>query len=181
MKKKKKAPQNSRVITKDAIISMLVGAIAILNLLTLAFAVIDAKIVFLSEEVDKHFANGFTLAFGSCPMIIESYENLFAFVCICHFIAALLIILLVALRLALGKAAKLGRLGTVSVIISSFFTTLYFVLGCVAYAKSEAYRNMGYDVNTFAFIPFVLMIILAASFILVKVKLPKNYKITIKK
>jgi hypothetical protein len=90
-----------------------------------------------------------------------------------------IIIALLSVRLVLTKRLSFGKLGIVSVVISAIFTTLYFVMGCIAFSEAKAYGGygFGYDANTFAFIPFALMIILVASFILVKAKLPKNYKL----
>ena len=181
MKNNKKDCSESTVITKNNIVSILVLAITVLNFLALVFALIDARIEYVSEEVDSHFANGFTLIFGKCPMAIEENENLLTFFSVLHFTVALIMLVALGIRLAVAKKLNFGKSGTACVVLSSVFTTLYFVLGCVAYAGAEVYRDLNYSVNTFSFIPFALMIILVSSFILVKVKLPKNYKIVLKK
>lgn len=182
MKKKKKTAQSGTVITKNTIVSILVLAITVMNFLALAFALVDAKQEF-KTEIERHFANGFTLVFGECPMAIESYSNLLVFFSVCHFAVAILMMTLLGIRIAVRRKLSFGKLGMTSVVISSIFTTLYFVLGCVAYSAATAYGGIGYgyDVNTFAFIPFALMIILVASFVLVKVKLPQGYRKVIEK
>ena len=174
--------KKSIVLTKDKIVSILAIAIAILNFAALAFALVDAEQKFISYT-DSFFANGFTLIFGECPIVIESYGTLLSFYSVCHFIAAIVIVALLSVRLAVTKRLNFGKMGMVSVIISAIFTTLYFVMGCIAFSEATAYGGIGYgyDANTFAFIPFVFMLILVASFILVKVKLPKNYKLEMKK
>lgn len=182
MKKKKNAAQNATVITKNTIVSILVLAITVMNFLALAFSLVDARQEF-KTEIERHFANGFTLVFGECPMAIEEYANLLVFFSVCHFAVAILLIALLGIHIAVKKKLNFGNLGMTSVVISSIFTTLYFVLGCVAYSAATAYGGIGYgyDVNTFAFIPFALMIVLLASFVLVKVKLPQGYRKVINK
>ena len=182
MKKKKKTAQSGTVITKNTIVSILVLAITVMNFLALAFALVDAKQEFISYT-DSFFANGFTLVFGDCPVVIEEYSNLLVFFSVCHFAVAILMMALLGIRIAVKKKLSFGKLGMTSVVISSVFTTLYFILGCVAYSAATAYGGIGYgyDVNTFAFIPFAIMIILVASFVLVKVKLPNGYRKTLKK
>ena len=177
-KKSKKAT----VITKNTIVSILVLAITVLNFLALAFALVDAKQEFPSGT-DRFFANGFTFVFGKCPVIIESYENSLTFFSVCHLAVALILIAVLGIRFAVTKKANFGKFGIVSVIISAIFTILYFVLGCIAYSEAVAYGGIGfgYDVNTFAFIPFAFMIMLVAAYVLVRVKLPKDYKREIKK
>ena len=88
---------------------------------------------------------------------------------------------MLAARLAIRKKLHFGKLGVTSIVLSSIFTTLYFILGCIAYSDAVDYADKGYGAKTFAFIPFSLMIILVAAYILVRIKLPENYRIVIKK
>ena len=180
-KKKNNKSKKYYVITKNHIVFMLVCAIVLLNLAALAFAMVDATEQHLGEASDRYFVNGFVAAFGECPVIVESYENLISFYCICHFVLALVLILAVGLRFATRRDFKLGKLAWVSVVFSFIFTTLYFVIGCIAYSDADDYADLYYSVSTFSFIPFALMIVLVASFILVKIKLPVGYKIKVKK
>ena len=179
---KKKNAQSKRFITKDAIVGILVLSIAVMNLLALLFALVDVKQEFLSDT-DRFFANGFTVIFGDTPVVIESYETLLTFFCLCHFTVAVIVIAMLAVRLAVRKKLNFGKMGMSAVVLSAIFTTVYFILGCVAFSEATAYggEGYGYSAHTFAFIPFALMIILVGAFILVKVKLPKNYKIVLKK
>lgn len=182
MKKKKKAPQNAIVLTKDNISSLIVIAAALLNFFALLFALVDATQQMLSES-ERHFASGFTLIFGECPMAIESYETLLRFLCICHLIAAAFVIVLIGARLLAKRRLSLGKTGVTAIVLSAIFTTVYFILGFIAYAEATAYGGIGYgySVGTFAFIPFALMVIAVASYILVRVKLPDGYRFVIKK
>ena len=182
MKKKKKAPQNAIVLTKNNISSLIVIAAALLNVFTLLFALVDATHHTLSGP-ERHFANGFSLIFGECPMAIESYETLLRFLCICHLIAAAFVIMLVGVRLLVKRRLSLGKTGVAALVLSAIFTTVYFILGFIAYAEATAYADigLGYSVGTFAFIPFALMVIAVASYILVRVKLPDGYRFVIKK
>ena len=182
MKKKKKAPQNAIVLTKDNISSLIVIAAALLNVFTLLFALVDATQHMLSES-DRHFASGFTLIFGECPMAIESYANLFKFACVLHLIVAAFVIAIVGVRLLVKRKLSLGKTGVAALVLSAIFTTVYFILGFIAYAEATAYADigLGYSVGTFAFIPFALMVIAVASYILVRVKLPDGYRFVIKK
>ena len=180
MKKKKKAPQNAIVLTKNNISSLIVIAAALLNVFTLLFALVDATQHTLSGP-ERHFASGFTLIFGECPMPIESYETLLRFLCICHLIAAAFVIMLVGVRLLVKRRLSLGKTGVTALVLSAIFTTVYFILGFIAYAEATAYAGHGYSVGTFAFIPFALMVIAVASYILVRVKLPDGYRFVIKK
>ena len=182
MKKKKKAPQNAIVLTKDNISSLIVIAAALLNVFALLFALVDATREFRTET-EKHFANGFSLIFGECPMAIESYANLFKFACVLHLIVAAFVIVLVGVRLLVKRKLSLGKTGVAALVLSAIFTTVYFILGFIAYAEATAYggAGYGYSVGTFAFIPFALMVIAVASYILVRVKLPDGYRFVIKK
>ena len=96
---------------------------------------------------------------------------------------AVVVIAMLAATLAVRKKLNFGKMGMSAVVLSAIFTTVYFILGCVAFSEATAYggEGYGYSAHTFAFIPFALMIILVGAFILVKVKLPKNYKIVLKK
>ena len=180
MKKKKKAPQNAIVLTKNNISSLIVIAAALLNVFTLLFARVDATLEF-PTEIEKHFASGFTLIFGECPMAIESYENLLKFMCVLHLIVAAFVIVLVGVRLLVKRRLSLGKTGVAALVLSAIFTTVYFILGFIAYAEATAYAGHGYSVGTFAFIPFALMVIAVASYILVRVKFPDGYRFVIKK
>ena len=102
--------KKSIVLNKDNVAAILVFAIAILNFAALAFALVDVTQKFISYT-DSFFANGFTLVFGECPIVIESYDTFLSFYSVCHLVVSLIIIALLSVRLVLTKRLSFGKLG----------------------------------------------------------------------
>ena len=173
MKKRKE----KRFILKSSVESAVVIAIAVLNVLTLAFTIVRGGIEHLLES-EFYFSNGFTLAFSGYPVIVNNSGAWLRIYSAAHLAVSLTLILVLGAFIMIKHSFKFGRLGTAAVITSVSLSLLYMVHGIIAYAEASEYAMGPYECSTAAFIPFVLSAALTVSFFLVKYKAPEKIELS---
>ncbi len=160
--------------TKEIIMAAILSSILLMNMLALCFAVVSGGITYLSGS-ESYFANGFTLAFDGYPIIVEGCGMWLRASSILHFIVAVLEIVTLAIYFAV-RGFKFGKLALALCIISEAFSVLYMINGIIAYSVASDYASLYFDVSTLAFIPFILITLLFAAALIVKKKMPDNFK-----
>ena len=168
--------KQKRIIKKTFVTSALVIIIAAFNFLTPLFTVVKGGSDYLFER-EFYRASGFSLAFSGYPPIVESTGNTLRVLCIIHLAVSVLLALVLGAFALIKRASFLGRPGTASVVLSAIISILYFVIGIVAYFDASDYAGLYYVCETFAFIPFIITIILTSLFFYVKYKMPDDIRL----
>ena len=158
----------NKYTTKQAIVAILMASVALINFLTLLFAIVSAEEMHLVEATEYHFANGFTLAFGECPVVIDAYQHWLFFYSMLHFVLSLLLIAALALHALLKPGKPFGKLGGFSCFMAVLMSLIYMITGLAANSVASEYASLYYDNYTLAYIPFILIVTLVLAIILVK-------------
>ena len=165
----------NRYTTKRAIVAALTALIAVLNFMTLLFAITSAKI-----NGHRLFANGFTLAFGECPTMLDSLQNWLYFYCLTHFIISLIFVVAIAARALLKWGKPFGKLGGFSDVMAVLMSLIYMISGIAANSsvKSDysAFLPKYFSSHTAAFVPFILITVAVVALVLVKWYMPCDFK-----
>ncbi len=167
-------------LKKKSVLSGIIIAFAALNILTMAFTVIKGGINHLLES-EFYFANGFTLAFSGYPVIVDEVGVWLSIYSAVHFAIALALILALSVFALAKRSFDFGRFGTFSVISSVLLSILYAVHGIIAYSAASDYAggSQYYSCSTAAFVPFIISLILAVAFFLVKYKAPEEIEFSL--
>lgn len=169
----------NRYTTKQAIVAALTALIAVLNFMTLLFAITSAKI-------NGHglSANGFTLAFGECPTMLDALENWLYFYCLAHFIISLIFIAVLAVHSIFKWGKPFGKLGGFSDVMAVLMSLIYMISGIAANSsvKSDysAFLPKYFSSHTAAFVPFIFITVAVVALVLVKWYMPCDFKFDFK-
>lgn len=177
---------------KRAIIAILIGAIAIMNLLAPLFAIISARETTLHigsnvPESERYsfeytFANGFTLLFDECPVMIDEYAHWFWFSSLLHFIIAVFCVVVLLLLFFIRRGKPFGKFGGFSCFLAFATSLIYMINGINADSVADKYAG---DINfwayTLAYIPFIVITILIIAVVLVTFNLDEDYKFKFQK
>ncbi len=151
---------------------MLTFAVALLNFLTLLFTVVRGTQHNLSE-INRFYANGFTLTFSGYPIIVDSCGKWLVFWSRLHFAVSLAMLIALAVIAFLRRGGKLGRLGILSTVASCVMSGVYMVNGIVANAAASTYAgDYNYSSYTLSFIPMILIFAITVYLVITAPKLP---------
>lgn len=175
---------------KRAIIAILIGAIAIMNLLAPLFAVISAREtnIHIGTNVPERysyeytFANGFTLLFGECPVMIDEYAHWFWFSSLLHFIVAVFCVVVLLLLFFIRRGKPFGAFGGFSCFMALATSLIYMINGINADSIADKYAgDINFYAYTLAYIPFIVIMVLITAVILIKFNLDDDYKFRFQK
>ena len=151
-------------------------ALAVLNLLALAFTVVRGGIDYLVES-EFYYANGFSLAFSGYPLIVEKVGVWLRIYSAAHLVFALVLLLMLGVFFLSKRTLDFGGLGLFSVITSFVLSALYMTHGIIAFLTASDYATGYYECSTAAFIPFILSLILTAAYFILKYRAPEEIEL----
>lgn len=166
-----------KFVDKSLLESCIVLASAALSLFSLLFTMVRGGIEYLLES-EFYFSNGFTLAFSGYPVIVNDFGVWLRIYSVMHFAIALALIFTLGISALVKHSFKFGQLGVFTVITSASLSLLYMIHGIIAYSVAADYAAGSYECSTAAFIPFILSIVLAVAFFLVKYKAPEKIEVS---
>ena len=153
-------------LSKKNIKSILILSSAVFNFIALAFTTLSASHKTLGG-IEKYFANGFTLAFSDCPLVIEDIGGWLGAYSKFHFFASSAVILLLATVALFRRSLDFGGFGVAAVIISLVTSLVYMINGIAANVIASDYATLYYEHYTLAPIGFALVLISALSCVFV--------------
>ena len=160
---------------KQGIVALITAVIALMNFLTLFFAIVSARRTLFGGGVEKTFENGFTLAFGECPVMIDDLQNWLPFYCLVHFIISLALIALLGLRFAVGRKPYFGKTGAFADFAALVMSLVYMISGISANSVASGFAKDYFTSYTLAYLPFILITVSIIALIAIKLYMPDDF------
>ncbi len=154
---------------KQLLLAAITAFIALFNLFTPIFHVVGVDFAFLGTWS----ANGYQIPFGAAGDLYElAFNDSYAWFMLCGWLHLLLTVAIIALLVYVfvKRPADMAKTSVAVVIASAALSLLYLINGIVSL------NTVGDGAYTAAFVPFIIVAVLAAGYVVCEKLLPENLK-----
>ena len=163
-----------KINSKTLMLSSIICAVALVNLLTPLFTIAKGEFSNLSG-LDVFSANGFTYAFGDPAPFVEGNALWMKFFSLVQFVSSIALAVWILCYVLIKRVFNLRKISLAFLCISFVSGLFYLISGIITYRPVAEIDAYNYSSQTFVAIPMIFLILLIVAYIIIKTQVPENY------